>query len=458
MQSSIDWEQYNTTSTTTGIYANNVGNTVYELNPATNNYDTYQVGGVYTNHGTRTIASGQGFYVQATSNTSPQLIFNESAKTGTQNASLNLFMATKGEMASLNNAAIEPHLRLQLAKDSVNADDIYMGFDAAASSKYVFNEDAPSKTGNGGVHLSSISSDNVALAINKLPLPNLIQSTIGLKVKANAGGVYKLNVSEIASISPLFEIWLMDAYKHDSLDMRQNKTYAFNIALADTNSFGSNRFSLVIRQNTALGMHLLSFTAAKASDGAAIVWTAENEQNYTNFTIERSTDNGATFEILGGFASTALGTYGFLDKNPAVTADQYRLKLEDLNGKITYSAIVTLIYGNGNTIANNISVYPNPASSVINVAIDKNSNVPSVNLTPLQTGSMASSLATVPAKSSPSYSIKIISITGSVIISATSSSQNWQNSIGNLAPGTYIIQVTNSSNNAVVGKSTFVKM
>ncbi len=42
--SSIDWEQYNTSSTTTGIYANNVGNTVYELNPATNNYDTYQVG------------------------------------------------------------------------------------------------------------------------------------------------------------------------------------------------------------------------------------------------------------------------------------------------------------------------------------------------------------------------------------------------------------------------------
>ncbi len=43
--SSIDWEQYNTTSTTTGIYANNVGNTVYEFNPATSNYDTYQVGG-----------------------------------------------------------------------------------------------------------------------------------------------------------------------------------------------------------------------------------------------------------------------------------------------------------------------------------------------------------------------------------------------------------------------------
>jgi hypothetical protein len=417
------------------------------------------VGGVYTNHGTRTIVSGQGFYVQATSNASPQLIFNESAKTVTQNAGLNLFMATKGDMASLNNAAIEPHLRLQLAKDSIDTDDIYIGFDAAASSKYVFNEDAPSKTGTGKIRLSSISSDNVVLAINKLPLPNQTQSTIRLKVNATADGVYKLNMTEIVAISPLFEIWLMDAYKNDSLDMRQNKTYAFNIALADTNSYGSNRFSLVIRQNPALGVHLLSFRATKVTDGAQIVWTTENEQNYTNFTVERSTDNGTTFEVLGGFASSALGTYGFLDKNPAAAANQYRLKLEDLNGNITYSVIVTLIYGNGNNIAaSNITVYPNPASSVINLVINKTGSAPSVNLSALQVRSITPSLATVTVNSSPSYSIKIISITGSVIVSATSSSPAWQNSIGNLAPGTYIIQVTNSNNNAVVGKSTFVKI
>src|SRR6185437_8159917 len=82
--SSIDWEQYNTTTTTTGIYANNVGTTIYELNPATNNYDTYKVGGIHTNKGSRTIASGQGFFVLAANNTTPQLIFNETAKTATQ--------------------------------------------------------------------------------------------------------------------------------------------------------------------------------------------------------------------------------------------------------------------------------------------------------------------------------------------------------------------------------------
>jgi len=76
--SSIDWEQYNTTTTTTGIYAGNVGPTIYELDPATNNYDVYQVGGTFTNNGTRTIVSGQGFFVLAINSTNPQLISNES--------------------------------------------------------------------------------------------------------------------------------------------------------------------------------------------------------------------------------------------------------------------------------------------------------------------------------------------------------------------------------------------
>ncbi len=65
--------------------------------------------------------------------------------------------------------------------------------------------------------------------------------------------------------------------------------------------------------------------------------------------MERSTDNWLTFEVLGGFASSALGTYSFTDKNPPVAADQYRLKMEDLNGTITYSQVVTLMYANAKT-------------------------------------------------------------------------------------------------------------
>jgi len=83
------------------------------------------------------------------------------------------------------------------------------------------------------------------------------------------------------------EVWLMDNYKKDSLDLRHNTTYTFDMS-DDPNSYGPNRFQLVIRQNPALGVHLLNFAANKASGGAQVVWKTENEQNYTNFTVERS--------------------------------------------------------------------------------------------------------------------------------------------------------------------------
>jgi len=454
--SSIDWEQYNTSTTTTGIYANNVGNTIYELNPATNNYDTYQKGGAHTNHGTKTIASGQGFFVLAANSTSPQLIFNESAKTNTQNTGLNLFMASKGDMAALESTTPDPHLRLQMAKDSVNTDDMYIGFNSAASSQYVFNEDSPYKSGNGQVKMASFSSDNVELAINKMPLPGLKPVNIPLFVNATAYGAYNLNMTELESIPQLYDVWLMDRFIGDSLDLRHNTSYAFNIT-ADSNSSGRKRFQLLIRQNPALMVHLLSFTVKKATNGSQILWTTENEQDYTNFSVERSSDGGVTFVVVNGFVSNATGTYSSLDKAPPVASDQYRLKIQDLNGAITYSNIVTLFYGNGNNaIAGNISVYPNPASSVINLAINQNDSNPVSGPVVLTTGAMTRNLN----QSSPpqSYEIKIISVTGATVMSATTSSPTWQNNIGTLSPGAYVIRVINNSTKKEVGKNTFVKL
>src|SRR5258707_14362455 len=98
-------------------------------------------------------------------------------------------------------------------------------------------------------------------------------------------------MTEVKTIQQLLQVWLMDRFNNDSLDMRHNKNYTFNMT-ADTNSYGSKRFELVIRQDPALGIHLLSFTAAKTSNGAQVTWKTENEDNYTTFTVQRSSNNG----------------------------------------------------------------------------------------------------------------------------------------------------------------------
>jgi hypothetical protein len=438
--SSIDWDQYGTT-VGAGIYAPNVGQFSYVYNPASGTYNTYQAGfhGVGTlGSNSNIISSGQGFFVQATGS-SPQLVFNENAKITTSTQAT----TTSGGHLFLGKPvqeAVIQYLNLQLIKDDVNKDGIIISFKSNAKPQYDINEDAAYKQGAGILSLSSMSSDNVALAINTLPLPGKTALKIPLNVNATTDGTYRfyLDPAAVKSIPDLYDIWLMDAYKKDSLDIKHNPLYSLTITNSIPATYGSGRFSLVIRQNKEKGVHLLSFTASKVSGGSQVVWTTENEQNYTYFTVERSTDGGTTFNVVGSVTSSAQGTYSLLDSDPIKGTDKYRLKIEDLNGTITYSQVVSLDYGGlGNSsISNNIIIYPNPVSDKINLSITQNSV-----LTPKL-----------------SYGIKVININGSVVKNGTTKTAAWQENANNLAPGTYIVQVINNNDNSLVGKTTFIKL
>jgi hypothetical protein len=225
------------------------------------------------------------------------------------------------------------------------------------------------------------------------------------------------------------------------LDIKHNADYVFDLNLADTNSYGAHRFQVIIRQDPLLGLHLLNFAGIKTEKGAQLIWKTENEENYTNFTVERSIDNGKTFDVLAGFTSSDEGTYSFLDKNPVVATDHYRLKLVNLDGTVTYSKIVTLMYSTlSNNIADNaVNIYPNPAKDNINVSI-----------TP----------GTLWFANTSDYSFNIV-ITGSngtIVKKAISSQLEWQDNVASLLPGSYVVQIVNNKDKSVVGKTKFVKL
>ena len=141
---------------------------------------------------------------------------------------------------------VKSNFRLQLAKDSVNTDNIMICFDPATKAAYDPNQDAVTFQGFGLVSLSSFSGDNIPLAINKLPLMSA-GNNIGLKVNAGCSGIFTLTLSNLTSFPDNYKIWLMDNYRKDSLDMGVNHVYAFNIYKSDTSSYGSNRFFLKVR-------------------------------------------------------------------------------------------------------------------------------------------------------------------------------------------------------------------
>jgi hypothetical protein len=148
---------------------------------------------------------------------------------------------------TVSNDTTKGYLRIQLAKDATNFDNILIDFNPSAHAAFVRSEDAPFMSGMGAESLSSLSSDNVSLAINQLPLVTK-GTTVALVVNAKTTGIYNLNMVTISSIPANINIWLKDNYKKDSLDFRLYPTYAFNLDKADTNSFGSHRFTVVMRK------------------------------------------------------------------------------------------------------------------------------------------------------------------------------------------------------------------
>ncbi|MBS1521064.1 MAG: T9SS type A sorting domain-containing protein [Bacteroidetes bacterium] len=434
--SAIDWDTFQTTTSTQGMYGVNVSNTIYELDDVTKSYGSYVAGSGGVGSAafvSNVISSGQAFFIVATT-TGGQFIINESAKTTKLNTG-NKLLESRQPIAMINNQFI----RLQLVgKDSTVGDQTMIRFNNMATGKYTRGVDAAFIPGLGEASLSSRSTDMVDLSINNIPFPKQSAESVKLNLSAANSGKYTLTLRDLVQVPQLYDIWLKDAYKADSVNLRLNKTYSFDVNKTDSATFGAKRFTLVIGQNPGLAYKLINFAANKATTlrQVEVTWSTVNEGNYTNFTVERSIDNGKTYQILGGVKATGAGSYSFLDSNPVIGTSLYRLQQEDINNTISYSKIVTIQYsGLSDQLAGGkINVYPNPANSTINLAINESTANSSV------------------------YRIRVVSSSGLVVKDITSSQATWQGNVSDLKPGTYVIRVINNSTQDLVGENKFVKL
>lgn len=428
--SSIDWDTFNSTSSTSGIYGNGVSNYIYSYNFTNKQYAVYQAGtgGSGPNGGSNIIGSGQGFFVVANA-TNPTLIFNESAKTNSSYKGVTTLMS-KGTIA----ASTPQVILLRMALDSINTDETMMVFNSSAKSVFDPIEDAPYKVGGGRVSLNSLSADSVAIAINHLPFVN--GQPVRLNIGASASNTYSLKLQELRGIPQMYDVWLKDALVGDSVNLRKTNTYSFAIDKSNTATFGNKRFSITVKQDPAYAYKLLAFTVARLgnSSNVEIRWQTANEGNYTNFTVERSTDGGQTFTVVGGMWGNGSGDYGLMDKDVQIGTIFYRLKSQDINNAIYYSDLGrVVITDKGNNNLDVLRVYPNPATNVVNLEVqDKKDNT--------------------------TYNIIVSNSTGFIVKQAKSSQANWQTSISDLLPGTYLVRVVNSKTLDFVGESKFIKL
>lgn len=115
----------------------------------------------------------------------------------------------------------------------------------------------------------------------------------------------------------------------------------------------------------------LDINAILRGNTVTVNWITESELNTSRFYVERSTDN-RNFTSVGNIAAggTTYGTTNYSLNNDisslqGINIVYYRIKAVDIDGKYTYSAVAYVRL----SAAKDISIYPNPVSDVLNVAL-----------------------------------------------------------------------------------------
>ena len=165
---------------------------------------------------------------------------------------------------------------------------------------------------------------------------------------------------------------------------------------------------------TALPVKWGSFTASKQGNAALLKWTTVSESNADKFVVERSTD-GRTYTAIGEVkaANSSNGSsYSLTDNKPFNGNNNYRIKQVDKDGKSDYSDIRSLNFADLRPL---ITLAPNPAKDFVNVKVEGNTDVLTLQLT---------------------------SNTGQVIGTYTMSGENYTINISSLAHGIYNLSIS----------------
>lgn len=134
----------------------------------------------------------------------------------------------------------------------------------------------------------------------------------------------------------------------------------------------------VVANLAPLPVSFLFFEANKAGEDVQLIWKVSDEENVNGYYIERSA-NGISWETIGFEAfqpvSAAINIYGFRDESPQKGINYYRIRQQDIDGKIQYSVTRTVRM---NIKSMQVRLYPVPAKDVLKVNIQSTINAPAM--------------------------------------------------------------------------------
>ena len=114
-------------------------------------------------------------------------------------------------------------------------------------------------------------------------------------------------------------------------------------------------------------LDLVDFSVKKEKNNAVVTWRTANEIAVSHFEVEKSSD-GKTFSSIAEIKArnTAdVNDYVFTDNTPLSKIQYFRLKMVDVDGRITFSKIVSLT--NDGTKNHSLKIYPSVSKDFLTI-------------------------------------------------------------------------------------------
>jgi hypothetical protein len=132
---------------------------------------------------------------------------------------------------------------------------------------------------------------------------------------------------------------------------------------------GANWSPFSFENLVVVPVELTQFNAHTEGSKTRLNWTTAMELNTRSFDIERSAD-GMSFNKIGETAAYGKASdYDYVDANPLMGINYYRLKINDLDGKSDHSKIASVSFTGK---LGKVKLYPNPVGTegVLNIELD----------------------------------------------------------------------------------------
>ena len=329
-----------------------------------------------------TIQSGQAFFVTTTADGSASVSIQESHKVGVNTNNVHgIFKAntTVDDIVSTKVKGISPvwenyQPNLQATTSTIPEFRISLYYTEASGTKRLTdgavalfdNQYTSALDGNDAVDAPNWD-ENIAITRNgqNLAIESRAElnenDTLAISMSSMKSMNYELQFQGSNFGSTLLQPMLIDNYLKtlNPLSLNSPTTVPFTVT-SDTATSSKNRFKVIFIPSSVLPFTVTKVTAAKKNETVQVDWEVKTDEDLKSFDVERSSE-GRNFVKLATVASLGKGitlaSYSWVDNNPLMGANYYRIKVIPLSGKEKVSPVAKATMDKNKP---SMEVYPNP--------------------------------------------------------------------------------------------------